>query len=94
MQPHWWSVSPQATKLTSAGAVIALLVYLLVAEPLDLDAVPTCAETVGMWRPGNLLIMTYHGIPVHRPRQMPLSIECSGDLVPGDFTQGGPRCRR
>jgi hypothetical protein len=37
------------------------------------------------------LILTYHGIPVHRPQQMPLSNERSGDLLPGDFTQGGPR---
>jgi hypothetical protein len=51
MPPHWWSVSPQATKLTSAGAAIALLVYLLVAEPLDLDVIPTCTETVDRWRP-------------------------------------------
>jgi hypothetical protein len=46
MPPHWWSVSPHATKLTSAGAAIALLVYLLVVEPLDLDAVPTCVWIV------------------------------------------------
>src|SRR5215475_5689862 len=42
----------------------------------------------------NLLILTYHGILVRRPRQMPLNNERSSDLVPGDLTQGGPRCRR